>query len=147
MNERANARTPGPTARNADTANMSKTNTKIATGENSTPGAATRDALAPQPAPNAPAFDAFDLELIERGAGAPAHLRDAARLLLELCGPAPEVGRFTLDDYAATGQEIGAMFRVCRVALDFLEADFLREVKRETAFYRAQVEAFEALLS
>lgn len=126
-----------------------KVNTQIANGEKLTPGAgrcAQTLELAPKSARDALAFDALDLTLCERGAGAPFNLRDAARLLIELCGDAPDVGRFTLDDYAATGEEIGAAFRLCRVALDFLEADFLDAVKSEAKFCRVQAEAFEALL-
>ena len=130
---------------------MSKTNPKSAqAGAPHSPSA--QRATAPSaPSPQldglALSFEARDLELIERGQEAPASLRDATRALVALAGKCPDVGRFTLGDYAATGEEIAAMFRLCRAALDFAEADFWREVERETAFYRVQVQKFEALLS
>lgn len=97
-------------------------------------------------------FSSDDLAVLDASNDVPLHLEQAAKMLLafvqsepEYDNPNPDFGRFTFTSYAQTAVQTRAAFRVCRLALDFLEADYLACEAEEIAHVREQLNTLELL--
>lgn len=97
-------------------------------------------------------FARVDLALLEKGNDAPALLEKAANALIEMASNGPhyvtengDLGRFEFSSYSRTARDVRAVFRLCRVALDFLEADFLACEAEEIQHLRRELAAFEQM--
>lgn len=93
-----------------------------------------------------------DLAFLDASNDVPLHLEQAAKMLLafvqsepEYDNPNPDFGRFTFTSYAQNAVQTRAAFRVCRLALDFLEADYLACEAEEIAHVREQLNTLELL--
>ncbi len=99
--------------------------------------------------PPAPVFAPDDLALLEGHNDAPVPLESAAKLLLELIGNTSgrcDGGseRFSFSSYSKTAVQVRAILRICRAALDFLEADYERCEADFLAFMREEIAGTEA---
>jgi hypothetical protein len=95
-----------------------------------------------------PNFSPADVEILTGNCDAPPALIKAACCLLQLVQEeGGSRGRFpdSEGDYSTSANSTRAAFRVCRAALDFLEADYVAQEAEFLHFLRDQVAAYEAM--
>ncbi len=112
----------------------------------------TENTTSPNEPEDTPLFSPDDLAMLENPMGGPLSFRAATKLLVgmankprEYGNPAFPYGRFEICEGSRTAYSTRATLRICRQALDFLEADYLACEEAEMQHLRGQLEAFEQL--
>jgi hypothetical protein len=97
-------------------------------------------------------FARADLDILEAPNDVLPLLESATKALVELVNtppdygsPNPDFGRFGFGSYSQTAKETRAAFRLCRLALSFLEADYRACEEEEMTHLRGQLFAFEKM--